>query len=404
MRMLQLIKRICKQVLRDKRTLALLFLAPIFVITLLNYIFPDPDDEVTIAAVNVRDDVIDILEDNDMIVKQEKEIDIKSYLEEGNATGVLEEKDGEWTLTILNDNPMDEGPAIQGSSQAIMETNLNDLSDNIDDMINNMEDMSAGLEEMMENINEMMDQLPPEAAQNLDINTDLDVDTDVDTEIDSEIDMDEDPITVEYIYGDESYTFFEILNPILVSFFVFFFVFLIAGMSMLKERSSGTLEKLLSTPIKKSEIVFGYLFGYGIFAILQTAIIILYSVYILDMEIAGSITNMFIINILLSFVALGLGLLLSTFVSSEFQMIQFIPLVIIPQIFFSGMLNVDTMETWLQWIAPIMPLYYAGNTMIDVVLKGFTLGEIMAPLSILVLFIVVFVTLNIVGMRRYRKV
>lgn len=402
MRMLQLIKRICKQVLRDKRTLALLFLAPIFVITLLNYIFPDPDDEVTIAAVNVTEDVIDILEDNDIIVKQENEIDIKPYLEEGNASGVLEEKDGEWTLTILNDNPMDEGPAIQGSSQAIMETNLNDLSDNIDDMVNNMEDMSASVEELMKNINEMMEQLPPEVAQNMDI--DMNMDTDINTEIDSEIDMDEDPITVEYIYGDESYTFFEILNPILVSFFVFFFVFLIAGMSMLKERSSGTLEKLLSTPIRKSEIVFGYLFGYGIFAILQTAVIILYSVYILDMEIAGSMTNMFIINILLSFVALGLGLLLSTFVSSEFQMIQFIPLVIIPQIFFSGMLNVDTMEPWLQWIAPIMPLYYAGNTMIDVVLKGLALGEIIAPLSILVLFIVVFVTLNILGMRRYRKV
>lgn len=404
MRMLQLIKRICKQVLRDKHTLALLFLAPIFVITLLNYIFPDPDDEVTIATVNVSDEVIESLEDNDMIVKQENEMDIKPYLEEGNASAVLEEKDEEWTLTILNDNPMDEGPAIQGSSQAVMETNLNDLSDNIDDMVNNMEDMSAGVEEMMENINEMMEQLPPEAAQNMDVNMDMDIDTDVDTEIDSEFDMDEDPINVEYIYGDKSYTFFEILNPILVSFFVFFFVFLIAGMSMLKERSSGTLEKLLSTPIRKSEIVFGYLFGYGIFAILQTAVIILYSVYILDMEIAGSITNMFIINILLSLVALGLGLLLSTFVSSEFQMIQFIPLVIIPQIFFSGMLNVDTMEPWLQWIAPIMPLYYAGNTMIDVVLKGFTLGEIIVPLSILVLFIVVFVTLNILGMRRYRKV
>jgi len=391
--MLQLIKRICKQVLRDKRTLALLFLAPIFVITLLNYIFPDPDNEVTIAAVNVNDEVIDILEDNDIIVKQENEMDIQSYLEEGNASAVLEEKDGNWTLTILNDNPMDEGPAIQGSSQAVMETNLNDLSDNIDNMISNMEDMSAGVEEMME-------QLPPEVAENMDIN----MDTNINTDIDSEIDMDNDPISVEYIYGDESNTFFEILNPILVSFFVFFFVFLIAGMSMLKERSSGTLEKLLSTPIRKSEIVFGYLFGYGIFAILQTAIIILYSVYILDMEIAGSISNMFIINIFLSFVALGLGLLLSTFVSSEFQMIQFIPLVIIPQIFFSGMLNVDTMEAWLQWIAPMMPLYYAGNAMIDVVLKGFTFGEILAPLSILFLFIVVFVTLNILGMRRYRKV
>lgn len=260
-------------------------------------------------------------------------------------------------------------------------------------MINNMDELS-------ENVEKMMEQLPLEIKQNIDVA----MNNDLDMNIDTDINMEEDLITIEYVYGDQNYTFFENLNPILVSFFVFFFVFLIAGMSMLKERSSGTLEKLLSTPIKKSEIVFGYLFGYGIFAILQTTVIILYSVYILDMVIVGSIINMFIINILLSFVALGLGLLLSTFVSSEFQMIQFIPLVVVPQIFFSGMIKVETMETWLQWIVPIMPLYHAGNAMIDVVLKGFTLSEIITPLLILILFIVIFVTLNILGMRRYRKV
>lgn len=397
MRTLQLIKRICQQVLRDKRTLALLFLAPIFVITLLNYIFPDPDDEVTIAAVNIEEDMIDILEDNEIVVKKEEDMDKKSYLEQGNASAVLEEKDRKWTLTVVNDNPMDEGPAIQGSSQAVMENNLNHLSSNIEDTIKKVDEVTAS-------INEMIEQLPPEVSQNLQIDRNTALDMNMDPKIDSEIGTDDNLITVEYIYGDDSHTFFEILNPILISFFVFFFVFLIAGMSMLKERSSGTLEKLLSTPIRKSEIVFGYLFGYGIFAVLQTAVIILYSVYILDMEIAGSITDMFMINILLSFVALGLGLFLSTFVSSEFQMIQFIPLVIIPQIFFSGMLNVDTMEPWLQWIAPLMPLYYAGNAMIDVVLKGFTLSEMIIPLFILILFIIIFVTLNILGMRRYRKV
>ncbi|QQK76968.1 ABC transporter permease [Salicibibacter cibarius] len=404
MKMLHLIKRICKQILRDKRTMALLFLAPIFVITLLNYIFPDPDDEVSVATVNVDDDVIDIMEDNDMVVKEENNIDPTSYLQEGHASAILEQEDDEWTLTILNDNPIDEGPAIQGSSQAVMENNLDDLSDNIDDMINNMEEMSDSVEEIINGIDDMMEQLPPELAQDIDLDINTDIDTDMDTTFEPDTEMDEDPMTVDYIYGDESYTFFDILNPILISFFVFFFVFLIAGMSMLKERSSGTLEKLLSTPIKKFETVFGYLFGYGIFAILQTAVIILYSIYILDMEIAGSISNLFIINILLSFVALGLGLLLSTFVSSEFQMVQFIPLVIIPQIFFSGMLKVDTMEPWLQWIAPIMPLYYAGNTMIDVALKGYMLNDIAIPLLVLVLFIVLFVALNILGMRRYRKV
>lgn len=123
MKILYLVKRICKQVLRDKRTLALLFIAPIFVITLLNYIFPDPDEELTIATVNVDDDVINILEENEIIVKTENEIDVKSYLEEGNASAVLEELDGNWTLTIVNDNPIEEGSAIRSSSEAVMEKN-----------------------------------------------------------------------------------------------------------------------------------------------------------------------------------------------------------------------------------------------------------------------------------------
>ncbi|WP_066190503.1 MULTISPECIES: ABC transporter permease [Gracilibacillus] len=387
MKILSLIKRICKQVLRDKRTLALLFIAPILVISLLNYIFPDPDDEITIATINVDTEIIDILEEEDVHVKEEQDIDPKSYLQNGHANGVLEETDEEWTLTILNDNPIDEGPAIQQSSQAVMERNITNLADNIEELVSNMEEMTQALEQM-----------PPEIQQN------IDSEITPDTEIDTDIDMDEEALTVNYIYGDEDQTFFDIINPVLVSFFVFFFVFLISGMAMLKERSSGTLEKLLSTPIKKSEIVFGYLFGYGIFAVLQTAVIILFSVYILDMDIAGSLVNMFIINILLSLVALGLGLLLSTFVKSEFQMMQFIPLIIIPQIFFSGMLKVETMEPWLQWIAPIMPLYHAGNAMIDIVLKGVGLTDLIWPLSFLAALIILFTLLNILGMRRYRKV
>lgn len=394
MKMFKLVKRIFKQLIRDKRTMALLFLAPIFVITLLNYIFPDPDDDVTIAAVNVNDTVIETLEENDIIVKNESHIDAEDYLKEGKAAAVLEENNDEFTLTILNDNPIEEGPALQESTQAVMEHNLGQISDDIEEMSNNMK-------ETLDHLEEAMSQLSPEYAENIDLDTDMEAPEPPDTD---KLAANEDLISVNYVYGDESYTFFEILNPVLISFFVFFFVFLVAGMSMLKERSSGTLEKLFSTPIKKSEIVFGYLFGYGIFAMIQTAVIISYSIFILDMEIAGSITNMFIVNILLSLIALGLGLLLSTFVNSEFQMIQFIPLVIIPQIFFSGMLKVDSMETWLQWIAPIMPLYYAGNAMIDIVLKGFTLGDIMTPVLVLIGFIILLVILNIAGMARYRKV
>ncbi|MEJ7509229.1 ABC transporter permease, partial [Staphylococcus simulans] len=75
-----------------------------------------------------------------------------------------------------------------------------------------------------------------------------------------------------YLYGDKDSNYFDKMFPILMGFFVFFFVFLISGIALLRERTTGTLERVLSTPIRRSEIVFGYLFGYGIFAIIQTLI------------------------------------------------------------------------------------------------------------------------------------
>lgn len=134
----------------------------------------------------------------------------------------------------------------------------------------------------------------------------------------------------------------------LVSFFVFFFVFLIAGIALLKERTSGTLERLLATPIKRYEIVAGYVIGYGLFALIQTIIVVLYAVNVLDIVLVGSIWLVLLTNILVALVALSLGTLLSSFATSEFQMVQFIPLVIVPQVFFTGIFPLDGMSDWLQ--------------------------------------------------------
>ncbi|MFP3380885.1 ABC transporter permease, partial [Bacillus sp. SIMBA_069] len=88
-------------------------------------------------------------------------------------------------------------------------------------------------------------------------------------------------------------------------------VFLIAGIALLKERTSGTLERLLATPIKRYEIVAGYVIGYGIFALVQTLIVVLYAVNVLDIVLVGSIWLVLLTNILVALVALSLGTLLS---------------------------------------------------------------------------------------------
>ncbi len=121
--------------------------------------------------------------------------------------------------------------------------------------------------------------------------------------------------------------------PILMGFMVFFFVFLISGMALLKERTTGTLDRLLATPVKRSDIVFGYMISYGILAVIQTIVIVVSTIWLLDIEVVGNIINVIIINFLLALVALAFGILLSTLAKSEFQMMQFIPLVVMPQLF-----------------------------------------------------------------------
>ena len=181
-------------------------------------------------------------------------------------------------------------------------------------------------------------------------------------------------------------------------------MFLISGMALLRERTTGTLSRLLATPVRRSEIVFGYMISYGILALVQTIIIVLATIYLMGVEITGSLLAVMVINFILALVALAFGILLSTFAGSEFQMVQFIPLVVIPQVFFSGIIPLDSLAAWVRDISYILPLKYAGDAMTQVVMYGTKLTSLGFDLGILLLFLVVLTLLNIRGLRRYRKV
>ena len=77
-----------------------------------------------------------------------------------------------------------------------------------------------------------------------------------------------------YQYGNADTIFFNKITPLLMGFFIFFFIFLVSGIGLLRERSSGTLERLLATPVRRSEIVSGYMLGYGAMTIVQTIVIV----------------------------------------------------------------------------------------------------------------------------------
>ena len=144
--------------------------------------------------------------------------------------------------------------------------------------------------------------------------------------------------------------------------------------------------------------------GYGLFSVIQTVVVVMYAIFVLHIAIAGSIWLVLATTILTALVALTFGILLSTFASSEFQMIQFIPLVIVPQVLFAGLIPIQSMNTGLQYFAHIMPLFYTGNAMQSVMIKGFGIGDVYLDLCILFAIFVVLLILNIFGMKRYRKV
>ncbi len=181
-------------------------------------------------------------------------------------------------------------------------------------------------------------------------------------------------LKIDYLHGSSDMGTFDYFGPVLLGFFVFFFVFLIAGVSFLRERTTGTLERLLASPLRKWEIVMGYVVGFGIFTMIQSTIIAAYAIYVLGMMMEGAFGYVLLITLLLALTALTLGILLSSFANNELQMMQFIPIIVIPQIFFSGLFNLDTISKWLSWVGPFTPLYYAADALRDIMVRGYGWG------------------------------
>jgi len=211
------------------------------------------------------------------------------------------------------------------------------------------------------------------------------------------------PVTLNasYLYAGESFDTMDYVAPAYIAFLSFFFVFLLTCVSFLRERSQGTMERLLATPASRLEIIVGYIAGLSLFAVIQVAVILLFTVWAIQIHYLGSLWLLFLIVALLAVVGVSLGILCSTFARNEFQVVQFIPLVIIPQALLGGLIwAVEEMPGYLQPFAYVMPLTYANRALRDVMLKGQGLAEIWPNLLILAAFALIIVGLGALTVRR----
>lgn len=341
MRVTAIIIRIIRQFFRDKRTLGLMLIAPMFVLFLMSLVFNGNDVVPKIGYIQAPAAFVEKMENNDVELKMVKENDAIDALNQREIDAYFE-MDGTVPKIILEGSD----PTVNRSVMMVIQRSFQDLNSTAN------------------------------AAPELE---------------------------VEYLHGKEDLNLFDNFGPVLIGFFIFFFVFLIAGVSFLRERTSGTLERLLATPLRRWEIVAGYVLGFGLFTTFQAALISWFAINVLGIMMAGLIWYVLLITFLLAMTALTLGTLISAFANNELQMIQFIPIIVIPQVFFSGLFNLNGMSDWLRSVSIVMPLKYGANALREVMIRGKGWEAIAVDVYVLLGFSILFMLLNVLALKRYRR-
>ncbi|GAA1525416.1 ABC transporter permease [Actinomadura kijaniata] len=157
---------------------------------------------------------------------------------------------------------------------------------------------------------------------------------------------------------------FDRIGPLLLSLFPFVIMFVVASVGTLRERTGGTLERLMTTPLGKLDLLLGYALAFGLVACAQIAVVLTISLTWLGLDLAGSIGSLVLVSVLGALLGMALGLLASAFARTEFQAVQFMPAFVLPQVLLCGLITPrDRMAGWLEAISNVMPLSYAVDAM-----------------------------------------
>src|SRR6266581_3435416 len=377
-RIVALASRIIRQVLRDRRTLALIFIAPLLVMTLLYLVLTNTSSVHTLALVRPGgqgSDRINTLIDNLLPGKDKlKTINIRAdqvdaTLRNGDADAAVIFPADFARHVFTGQNPMVQ-IVLEGSDPTVASA-MRDLAEGFTHQL--------GIALSSLKAQQSLQGTPKNPVGNM-------------------------PFTVNdprYLYGGPQYTFNDSIAPVFIGIFSFFFVFLLTSIAFLRERSQGTIERVMASPMTRTELVIGYIFGFSLFALVQALMILLFVIFALRVHYSGNLSLVFLVTALLTIGSINLGIFLSAFAQNEFQIVQFIPLVFGIQIFLSGVFwPIDQLPVILRPISYILPLTYANEALRAVMLKGANLAGIAWQLIALLIFMVLMIILSALTMRR----
>ena len=366
-------KRVFRDIKNDKRTIALMLLAPIFAMFVFGLAFSGDVEDVNVVVVN-HDTGFQIPGGENLSLSQNiinnldtKVLNIKYMSNDASAVGEVENGKA-YAVIIFPENFTK--TAYTGATNPSS---------------NQSTQISIRADESVVNIKNAIFSTVGDAATK----------TMEDQGINPAVKLDSDPV-----YG-EGAEFIDFFVPGIMAFVVYLLTTLLTLLAFVGERTSGTLERILATPVKESEIVCGYALAFGIVGTIQAAFLLAVGVLVFKIDVVGNVLLAFLVVALLAVVSQALGILLSSLAKREGQAVQFIPFIILPVFLLSGVFwPIEAIPTWLRPLSYLVPPTYAVDACRAVILKGWGLDKIWIDVAVLVAFAALFLVMAALSLKR----
>ena len=375
-RTLAVTKRVFKDVKNDKRTIALILIAPIFAMFVFGLAFSGNVEDVSTIIVNHDNGFVSPSGQNTSISK-----DIISNLN----TSVM-------NITYMTDDAAATKEVQDGKSYAVIIFPENFTQEIIQSQTGTNSGNSSSSTEITIKDDESIVNIKTAITGSV---ADAVTTTMENNGVNPPVKLSTDPI-----YGQNA-QFIDFVVPGVMGFIVYLLTTLLTLLAFVGERTSGTLERLLSSPIRESEMVGGYAIAFGIIGTVQAAFLLLVAIAVFRITVIGDVFLAFLVVALLAVVSQALGILLSNLAKTEGQAVQFVPFIILPVFLLSGVFwPIQAIPVWLRPLSYLVPPTYAVDACRAVLLKGWGLSQLWPDILALILFAVLFLILATLSLKR----
>ncbi len=415
---LAIARRIFSQFAHDKRTLALLFVAPIVVLWLLSVLLGSDAYQPRIATVDLPASFQSSLETQDARITDASAAEAAQLLKENSVDAVLRMEDDGTTLNLWAEgsdatktaavasvvsSALSDARQLAGDEmKADAEARQQDMASKQQEAANKQAEVATAVKALTATLPDTMKAQLPQALSSLSESTPTSPVPAEEFTLDMADYLPVQNMETTYLHGDESWTMLDYYGPVFIGIFLLMFVFITSGMSLVNEKSASTMTRFLATPVKPAQILGGYTIGFGALALVQASVILWAALFLIGFPCEGSIALALLVAVSFALVSVTLGLLVSGLASNAFQVIQLMLLFIMPQILLSGLLDLSSSPEWLQVLSRCLPTSYGVDALRAIMLRGAGFAEAGASIAAMWGFIVLFFTLAALRFRKKR--